>query len=93
MASSTEPASDLFRGEIMRLCQIYFQSEVAYSCVSQLGEMGVVQFNDVSKLLFETLNIISHISINFQVKSDCERVSTPICKRCKAVRRNGKKNK
>lgn len=39
--------STLFRGEEMKLCQIYFQSEVAYACVSQLGEMGIVQFNDV----------------------------------------------
>jgi V-type H+-transporting ATPase subunit a len=40
--------STLFRGEEMKLCQIYFQSEVAYACVSQLGEMGLVQFNDVT---------------------------------------------
>ena len=40
--------TDLFRGEEMKLCQIYFQSEAAYACVSQLGESGVVQFNDVN---------------------------------------------
>lgn len=39
--------SPLFRGEEMRLCQVYFQAEVAYPCVAQLGEMGVVQFKDV----------------------------------------------
>jgi hypothetical protein len=39
--------SSLFRGEVVVLNQIYFQSEVAYSCVSRLGEMGVVQFRDV----------------------------------------------
>lgn len=39
--------SSFLRGEEMKLCQIYFKSEVAYSCVSQLGEMGVVQFKDV----------------------------------------------
>ena len=47
MAYRNDEPSDLFRGESMNLCQIYFQAEVAYSCVSQLGEMGVVQFNDV----------------------------------------------
>ena len=40
--------TDLFRGEEMKLCQIYFQSEAAYSCVAQLGEYGVVQFNDLN---------------------------------------------
>ena len=39
--------TDLFRGEEMKLCQIYFQAEAAYACVSSLGECGVVQFNDV----------------------------------------------
>ena len=39
--------ADLFRGEEMKLCQIYFQSEAAYACVSKLGECGLVQFNDV----------------------------------------------
>ena len=41
--------SSLFRGEDMTLCQIYFQSEAAYSCIAQLGELGIVQFRDVSK--------------------------------------------
>jgi hypothetical protein len=42
--------SPVFRGEEMKLCQIYFQSEMVYACISQLGEMGVVQFKDVIKL-------------------------------------------
>jgi len=40
--------SSLFRGEEMTLCQVYFQSEAAYSCVSQLGELGIVQFRDLN---------------------------------------------
>lgn len=32
----------------MTLCQIYFQSEAAYSCVAQLGELGIVQFRDLN---------------------------------------------
>ena len=39
--------SDILRGEEIALCQIYFQSESAYSCLAQLGELGVVQFRDV----------------------------------------------
>lgn len=38
----------LFRGEEMTLCQIYFQSEAAYSCIVQLGELGIVQFRDLN---------------------------------------------
>jgi V-type H+-transporting ATPase subunit a len=52
-----DESDSLFRGEEMRLCQIYFQSEVAYSCVSQLGEMGVVQFKDVRKIAAYQVNI------------------------------------
>ena len=40
----------LFRSEDMVLCQMYLQADAAYSCVSQLGELGIVQFKDVSSL-------------------------------------------
>ena len=30
------------------LCQLYLQAESAYACVSELGELGIVQFKDVS---------------------------------------------
>ena len=41
----------LFRSEEMVLCQIFLQAEAAYNCVSELGELGVVQFRDVSVLI------------------------------------------
>jgi len=41
----------LFRSEDMVLCQMYLQADAAYSCVSQLGELGVVQFKDVSPFI------------------------------------------
>ena len=40
----------LFRSEDMVLCQMYLQADAAYSCVSQLGELGIVQFKDVSAI-------------------------------------------
>lgn len=40
----------LFRSEEMTLCQLFLQSEAAYACVSELGELGLVQFRDVSTL-------------------------------------------
>lgn len=38
----------LYRSEEMCLAQIFLQSEAAYSCVAELGELGLVQFRDVS---------------------------------------------
>jgi hypothetical protein len=38
----------LFRSEEMALCQLFLQSEAAYSCVSELGELGLVQFRDLN---------------------------------------------
>lgn len=42
---------ELFRSEEMTLAQLFLQSEAAYCCVSELGEIGMVQFRDVSQLL------------------------------------------
>ncbi|CAG5122024.1 unnamed protein product [Candidula unifasciata] len=39
----------LFRSEEMRLCQIFLQTEAAYACVSELGELGLVQFKDLNE--------------------------------------------
>ncbi|XP_064644409.1 V-type proton ATPase 116 kDa subunit a1-like isoform X3 [Lineus longissimus] len=38
----------LFRSEEMTLCQLFLQSEAAYTCVSELGELGLVQFRDLN---------------------------------------------
>ena len=38
----------LFRSEPMSRCQLILQSESAYNCVSELGELGVVQFVDLN---------------------------------------------
>ncbi|PSN32741.1 putative V-type proton ATPase 116 kDa subunit a [Blattella germanica] len=43
---------NLFRSEEMTLCQLFLQSEAAYACVSELGELGLVQFRDVSILRY-----------------------------------------
>ena len=39
-----DDASLFFRSEEMALCQLFLQSESAYACVSELGELGLVQF-------------------------------------------------
>lgn len=38
----------LFRSEEMTLCQLFLQSEAAYACVSEMGELGLVQFRDLN---------------------------------------------
>lgn len=43
---------ELFRSEEMTLAQLFLQSEAAYCCVSELGELGMVQFRDVSIQIF-----------------------------------------
>ena len=49
MGGSQAPtAGSLFRSEEMALCQLFLQSEAAYACVSELGELGSVQFRDLN---------------------------------------------
>lgn len=38
----------LFRSEEVCLVQLFLQSSSAYNCVSELGELGLVEFRDVS---------------------------------------------
>lgn len=40
----------LFRSEEVCLVQLFLQSGSAYNCVSELGELGLVEFRDVSHL-------------------------------------------
>lgn len=48
---------ELFRSEEMTLAQLFLQSEAAYCCVSELGELGMVQFRDVSIQVFSRVFI------------------------------------
>lgn len=43
------PKDSIFRSEEMSLAQMFLQPEAAYETISQLGEMGCVQFRDVSE--------------------------------------------
>lgn len=40
--------ASVFRSEEMSLRQLFLQVEAAYCCVAELGELGLVQFRDVS---------------------------------------------
>lgn len=42
----------VFRSEEMCLSQLFLQAEAAYCCVAELGELGLVQFRDVSAAFF-----------------------------------------
>lgn len=48
--TSVGDMGELFRSEEMTLAQLFLQSEAAYCCVSELGEIGMVQFRDVSSV-------------------------------------------
>lgn len=37
-----------FRTEPMALCQLMLHVDAAFNCISELGELGMVQFKDVS---------------------------------------------
>lgn len=45
----------MFRSEKMSLCQLFIQPEAAYQSVAELGELGIAQFNDVSRISFVSL--------------------------------------
>lgn len=47
-APSAAERPGIFRSEEMCLAQLFIQSEAAYNCVAELGELGLVQFRDVS---------------------------------------------
>lgn len=39
----------VFRSEEMCLTQLFLQSGSEYDCISELGELGLVEFRDVSR--------------------------------------------
>ena len=41
--------ADLYRGEEVCLAQLFLQTDVAYACLSELGELALVEFRDVSR--------------------------------------------
>jgi V-type H+-transporting ATPase subunit a len=41
---------DLLRSEPMELVQLFIQVEAAHATVQELGELGIVEFKDVSLL-------------------------------------------
>nr|CBI70492.1 vacuolar ATPase a subunit [Haemonchus contortus] len=39
----------IYRSEVMSLCQIFLQTDSAYQCVAELGELGLAQFLDLNE--------------------------------------------
>ena len=71
-APVTVSGGSLFRSEEMALCQLFLQSEAAYGCVSELGELGLVQFRDLNP---ETnafqRKFVNEVSSSIEVSKDC----------------------
>lgn len=51
------PMKMVFRSEEMCLAQLFLQSGSEYDCISELGELGLVEFRDVSIYLSIDLSI------------------------------------
>lgn len=49
--------ASIYRSEEMCLAQLFLQTEAAYTCVAELGELGLVQFRDVSLFLLRISRI------------------------------------
>lgn len=64
---------ELFRSEEMTLAQLFLQSESAYCCVSELGEIGMVQFRDVSPQAY------SYTITGQQETPSCTNVAPLMC--------------
>ena len=47
----------LYRSEEMCLAQLYLQSEAAFACVSELGELGLAEFIDVCIIGVSTIHV------------------------------------
>jgi hypothetical protein len=63
---------DMLRSEQMTLCQIFIPSEAAYFVISELGEIGIVQFRDVilsislSIVLTKLIHSLTKIKLRFK---------------------------
>uniref|UniRef100_A0A3B4E322 V-type proton ATPase subunit a n=1 Tax=Pygocentrus nattereri TaxID=42514 RepID=A0A3B4E322_PYGNA len=61
----------LFRSEEMCLAQLFLQSGSAYDCISELGELGLVEFRDVSK---SRRGVCSFSSRSFALQEQLQRL-------------------
>lgn len=71
----------LFRSEEMTLCQLFLQSEAAYACVSELGELGLVQFRDVSDTFGDLEFWTEFLTFLFSAQPRRERVPAQVRER------------
>ena len=84
--------STIFRSEEMTLCQLFLQPEAAYSCIAELGELAIAQFRDVTHPFASSLAQFLPLSLIRLAQSQRQFVSTEICQRSSAMRRNGTKD-
>lgn len=60
----------MFRSEEVCLVQLFLQSGSAYNCVSELGELGLVEFRDVRHLKLFGHVLVVKISVQYR----CARI-------------------
>ncbi|QCE10167.1 V-type H+-transporting ATPase subunit I [Vigna unguiculata] len=61
------PPMDLFRSEPMQLVQLIIPIESAHRTVSYLGDLGLLQFKDVSTLFFSDKPFLTSLVFQFFV--------------------------
>uniref|UniRef100_A0A3Q4GPK5 V-type proton ATPase subunit a n=1 Tax=Neolamprologus brichardi TaxID=32507 RepID=A0A3Q4GPK5_NEOBR len=67
--------ASLLRGEEMCLAQLFLQSGSAYDCISELGELGLVEFRDLNP----TVNAFQRKYVN-EIKK-CEEMERILVER------------
>lgn len=67
---SNQESNSIFRSEVMSLVQMYLQPEAAYDTIAALGEVGCVQFRDVSAAnkKYSIKDNINLIAMRFQIE-------------------------
>lgn len=71
----------LFRGEEMCLAQLFLQAGSAYDCISELGELGLVEFRDVS----HEIDVFKSPDTNNFFKQRCIIVRQPVSNWCQLL--------
>lgn len=66
----TTMAESIFRSATMQRYQFFLQNDAAYDCMSMLGDLGCIQFKDVSNVTFYSYLKACILNIYVQLNAD-----------------------
>ena len=55
-AGGRQETSSFLRSEVMSLVQLYIPLEIAHLCISEIGKLGMIEFRNVSRPLYDAPN-------------------------------------